>query len=214
MVYRKFKKTYKKRNTRRTYRKRYYKRRMQRQIEYKDKELQITGGALTPGAPSTVLLNGVAVGTGFDSVIGRKFTMKQLQLRVNMTSAVDNLVRVMVVIDKDPNKAAFAITDLLTPSYTGDGYLNSLKVIEYAKRFWVLHDRTYKLEIMEAGDQDMRHIAINRRMAIPVQKGGDDATIGSITRNALYLIMIPKIGAASPGYSYYTGYSRLRYTDD
>jgi len=211
MAYRRYKKSYRKRTTRPRYRKRYYKRRYNRGVEYKRNEVTLANTQVPAATPVFTLLNGVKAGTGEDECIGRKFTMKQLQVRGTLYSSIDQLFRVMIVIDKQTNGAVFPIADLLTNTITNQGYINSLKQVDFARRFWVLYDRTFKVEMQTDPDGDYRTFKINRRMSIPVSKKSDAENVTDIMRNSMYMVTISQNATTQ---SFVAATSRLRFTDD
>lgn len=95
---------------------------------------------------TVTLLNGVATGTDFTNRIGRRIRNLSLELvgflyPESQTTTQMDLCRVLIVLDKQPNGAIPAITDVLTSSTSLAG-----RNLNNAKRFTILKD-----DMMECG---------------------------------------------------------------
>lgn len=208
-----YRRTYKKRSyrKRRLTRKRYTRKRYNRNVEYKRKEVTVSNVMIPAATPVFTLLNGIEEGTGPTERIGRKICMKQLQVRATIKNQTnDEVVRVMLVIDKQANSTIFSIDDLLTSSIATQGYINSLKKVDFARRFWVLYDRTYVFDV-DSTEEQRKFIKINKRMNIPVNYDDRTDLVASISRNSMYLVTISSDATTELNLAMV---SRLRYTDD
>lgn len=142
------------------------------------------------------LLNGVARGTDVTDRIGRSIVMNGLQLRLHGytigTTGVDQIQRILVVMDRQANGAPPSITsvldsvDVLSP-YNRDNRL----------RFNVLADFNVVLNHSgEPGSMWCRTLYLNNvRGAVQQFNTGDTASVSSITTNSIYLIAIGNIGS-------------------
>jgi hypothetical protein len=160
-------------------------------------------------APSLLLVNGVATGTDYNNRIGREIAMKSVYLRLSGANTVDQIaaLRIMIVYDKQPNGTLPAITDILTAADTiSPNNLNN------KDRFITLSDQ--ERQISTAADRGFTHV-VYKKVGLPVQFSGTNATIASISTGAVYLILIPILLSSGASTANFTvGYNlRTRFTD-
>jgi len=162
-------------------------RRSSKELKAKDTAASL---AFSSDTGNVLLLNGVAVGTDFNSRIGRKFTMKSLLMRLsvfqgNDAAPVPAIARVIIVYDSQANATAPTIAMVLNTALgTPTTRANNL---DNRDRFKILLDVT--TEISPAGTQavfEKRYLRLDHETI----NGGTDATIGSITTGSLYLLAI------------------------
>jgi len=163
---------------------------------------------------SITLLNGIADGTLVTQRVGRKVTIRSVQVRgivygtdTQSTTGADtlsNLCRVMLVWDKQANGTVMTFAQPL--SATTSVSFNNL---DNRERFVMLMDKhlamgpfVYNTTATQAiGLGDNVQATINKYKRMP--KGactifsGTGATIGDITSGALYLVTIGSRGAAN-----------------
>lgn len=187
-------------------------------------EKKFIDGAIdaTPSTTGTFsLLSTIPQGADESERVGRKTIITDILLRGHIlwgstTGAApltENRFRLMVVQDKQPNKAIFAVTDLLE---TAD--INSYRNLAQAKRFEVLFDRTYTRSAV-AGHGDgttndfgtvMFPFNINLKPCIDMEYSGADGAIDKQTVNSVHALMFEETG--SPG-TLIHGATRLRFVE-
>ena len=158
-----------------------------------------TGGSLVADTTGGIqLLNGIARGDDFTNRIGRSVSMNGLNVRIHNAvtggNGVDQVHRVLVVLDRQPNGVALAATDVLESATVHAQYNRNNRL-----RFQVLYDRNFVLNASgEAGSQSYRIIFIRRQIANYVQtfNAGNAGTIADISTNSIYLI---SLGNSAPG---------------
>lgn len=98
-------------------------------------------------------LNLISQGTGKNQRIGNKLDLYQIrakgQLVLVSNAKVDDLVRILLVRDKQANGSTPAISDILEQSSNSAGTgltINSYRNMDNIDRFDVLKDKTYKLQ--------------------------------------------------------------------
>jgi len=186
-----------------------------RSMEYKSID-DATGVLAVDNASTVRLLNGIQRGDDISNRIGRRITLRSIELRgynyVTTATGTDQIHRVMLVLDAQPNGAALTTAMVLeTVSHL------SPRNLENRMRFRILFDKTMALNSDLANHEEpgARKIwKIYKRFHIPVTfNAGDAGTIADITTNSLYLILIGSNAAGVTAGSF-QGYSRLRFTDD
>jgi len=163
-------------------------------------------------------LNLVAVGTDFTDRIGRKITMKSIQLRALLvpqdSTVVDGLARVILVYDAQSNGAALpAITDILTAATS----LSSLN-LNNRDRFKVLMDKQFAMGNQDltagqavAGSPSIHQFKKFKRCNLQVIFNTTTAVIAAISSGSLLLVTIGSAAAAAGTNCVFT--SRVRFVD-
>lgn len=157
-----------------------------------------------------LLLNGVQPGTALNQRVGRQIQMRSLKyhLTAAVTSAtgVDQIHRVLIVRDAQPNGAALAVADVL------DGGQSSQVNISNQMRFTILFDERFYLNA--SGEPDSaRLIDGSIGMNTIVQYNtGVAGTVADIATNSLYMIVF---GSEAAGVTAGTvaGTVRLKFYD-
>jgi len=156
------------------------------------------------------LVNGIAVGAGATERIGRKVTLKSLQIRWQFQMEPEsfaNIVggsngRILIVYDKQANAAAPLITDILRQNaYNANLNLNN------RDRFVVLMDKITDCVSKEGNfsTSGKKFIRLNNES---VFNSGTTADIGSIQTGSVYLFF------ANTGTTIFTDASALRFVAD
>jgi len=152
----------------------------------------------TSDTGNILLLNGIALGTDFNTRIGRKFTMKSILMRLSVFQGdttpprVAN-ARVMIVYDSQTNTTAPTIAQVLNTTIGSP--VVRCNNLDNRDRFKVLLD--YTCSISPNGQQcvfEKKYL----RCDLETINGGTDATVGSITTGSLYLLCIGDNVAADP----------------
>lgn len=161
-------------------------------------------------------LNLVATGSDFTQRIGRRITIKTVQLE-GMLGPVDSTtnmtkVQMWLVYDSQPNGVLPAITDFMSQS-RADAFLN----LNNRDRFKVL----WNLSTTLGGNNNIAtqpyqapavaNVSVYKKCSLPVVYDGAGATMADVQTGAVYLIclgnQIAGTGAA------FTGSTRIRFVD-
>lgn len=167
---------------------------------------------------SITLISGVATGTDYQARVGRVVDLKSIQVRgfvypaVN-TGTIDNLARVMIVHDRNPNGAALPTIATILDAVLATAFNN----LTNRDRYRVLMDKF----IFVGRRQNTATQAfssncgtfINKYKKVNIRSvfGGTTAAIGSIQEGAIYLVTVGE-AAAGVG-SAFQATCRVRFTD-
>lgn len=166
-------------------------------------------------ANSTIIpINALGQGQDFNQRIGRKITMKSIQIRYQMNqilapAGIQLSTRVLIVYDRQPTGALPAVQDILTTQLTCNGYVN----LNNRQRFWILMDKIHCMDT--AGPKSImekRFIRLGRK-GVDATYNSVLGTIADISSGALYVIVqngTPVLGN-DMGLLMST---RVKYTDD
>lgn len=178
--------------------------------ELKFHDLDINDSAIAAGATiaeDSVLT--IAQGTDESTRVGRKVTVRSIHWRfsVSQNSQADqadppkgDVVRVLLYLDKQANKATAATTDILESAD-----YQSFNNLANKRRFRTLMDRTYVVgynlaqtdgtntgAYPETLVEDMFHKKVN----IPIEYDGSTGAIGQMTSNNIGVMTLSKNGTA------------------
>lgn len=164
-------------------------------------------------ATALTLLNGLVPGTGATQRIGQKIVIKSIEIRVRVqvdpNGGVRQLVRWMVVMDRQANGAAPTLAQILNVN-TPYGLRN----LENRKRFKIILDNVkYLAPLNQEGDGCYYHVYFKFRKPLIVEyNAGNAGTVADIVSNSLYMFSVGD-QAAGNGDAVLASYCRLRYTD-
>lgn len=152
----------------------------------------------------------IAQGTGESQRLGRQITCEALHINgiitlpASATGSTD-VVRIIIVHDKQANGATFSPSDLLEPG-TGSADFLSYRNLENTERFRVLSDKRYT---MNASSYSSNSTAPNNPQSVPhtrffnmnfdlkgmkIDYSGTDGTITEIKSNNLLMFYISENG--------------------
>jgi len=167
------------------------------------------------GATCLSLINGIARGDDFSERVGRTVTVKSIQLKcelmVTVSTGVDQVVRIMIVYDKQANAAAPTIAQIL---HSSADYSRPLQFrnLENRQRFVILGDVTKTLNASaESGSKSFWKFY--KKCSLPETfNSGDAGTVADIVTGSIYVITL---GSMPTGNTAATlrGFSRVRYID-
>lgn len=173
---------------------------------------------------TVTLIPVIAQGAGESQRIGRQVTLRSLECRgffLNNSTAITNDVRMMIVWDKQPNKALAAVTDILNSAS-----VNSFNNDQNKRRFKVLKncDEVLCGNSLTAGqnndstckDADFYiKLGNGKRKKGLISEFGTAGTgaIGDITTGALLLVTVGSTAAGTAACTLTAGF-RVRYTDE
>jgi hypothetical protein len=156
---------------------------------------------------SLVLLNGLNLGDSSTTRTGQSIKMDRLDLRFYITAnatTVLNLVRVIVVVDRQPNAAAMTAADLLVNTNPNSPYTFGSQ-----NRFICLYDENFALSYGGNGIMTKSlTLTANQHVTFKTTDAGD---ITDIVTNSLYMLVASKDLADPPSYTYY---ARLWFVDN
>ncbi len=152
-------------------------------VEFKTLDTAVSAAVTT--TPSIALINAPPVGDDFDERDGRQVRFKSCQLSVTMyqhASATQTAIRIMIVIDKQPNETLIEIGDLINATTTV-----SFRNLDQRKRFVILHNSVHVLSI--TGEQVVHMDWYKQMDMITLYDDTTTNSIASISTNALYLVI-------------------------
>lgn len=157
----------------------------------------------------------VAQGNGESQRIGRKITIRDINVRYTLrmfpsvSAFAGNVIRIMIVQDRQTNGTEFAPGDLLE-----DNDLHSFRNLANSGRFKVLWTTTIDLSAT-AGVSDTGYAAnaksviVNLKVNIPMEYDGVSGAIGTVRSNNIYFTTQTLIGEEFIA----NGNARIRFTD-
>ncbi len=169
--------------------------------------IDATASTTATTTPTLVLLNGCATGDTATTRTGQSIKMDRTDLRfqcsVNATSII-NYVRIIAVVDRQPNAAAMTAADLLVSNTPYSPYTFGSQ-----QRFVPLYDETFALSTYGPGALTrVVSLATNQHVTFNTVNGG---TIADIVSNSVYLLFLSDQVANPPALTYY---SRLWFVDN
>lgn len=167
------------------------------------------------GAVSFVLLNGCIPGTSATNRIGRKISMKNLNMRCyydTQPTSGSGFVRTMLIYDMQSNGVAPTAADVFLNGSTP--FITMPLNLDNRDRFKVIHDRTRYISA-GSGLSDTNMIYYKKyfkRLGLPtIYNAGSAGTVADIQTGALYLIVMTTCPTANLNARVET---RIRFADD
>lgn len=184
---------------------------------------------VTPGVikPSLYLCNGVLQGTDYNQRIGREFRMCSWHIRLNFSQnanyPISQVIRVMLVYDKQPNAVQVLSSDILR-AVSALVNVQSFNNLDNRDRFKVLYDKNIQMNANGSGITlgplaDNNYRTKFKKCWLPVVNNNTGTAIGSITTGAMWLLLIgnyaaPPIPGTDPDYRpNVEGQVRIRFYD-
>ncbi len=154
-------------------------------INVEFKVIDVVTASVVTTTPVIAVINACVQGDDFDQRDGRKVRFKsvsiKLHIRMHATPTSDTL-RIMLVIDKQPNEIVMVIGDLLNNT-DPEGQRN----LDQRKRFTILRDDTITLD---TGQGILRMWEYYKKLdMITIYDDSNAGNITDITTNALYLVL-------------------------
>jgi hypothetical protein len=152
------------------------------------KVVDVSANLAATNAGAILLLNGVQPGTALNQRVGRQIQMRSLKYHlaaaVTAATGVDQIHRVLIVLDAQPNGAALSYTDVL------DGGQTAQVNISNQKRFKILYDK--RIYLNASGEPDSARLVDGSiGMNTLVQyNAGVAGTVADIATNSLYMIVL------------------------
>ncbi len=176
--------------------------------------------ATTGGVIYSDTLVAMAIGTGESNRIGRKIQLKGIYMRGSIQlnnqtvpGSTADRVRVILYWDKQTNKAAAAVTDLLKTAN-----VDSFRNLNNSGRFMFLHDKTYALSSQSGGPlsttttnygEKRVNLTVSKNVSITIEFVADTPSVADLASNNIGVMCISQDGLVTIGYT-----ARIRYTDN
>ncbi len=190
--------------------------------EYKFHDIDINDATVASGGTIQADLLTIPEGNGEEERIGRQITIKKILWRYNIilpstATATDtsDIVRVMLIQDKQCNGAQPAVADILE----SDDY-QSFNNLSNSKRFRVLYDKTHAMsahsgsgrgttDTLSYGEVEMQRSWFkNCNMQIEYDNTATTGVITSIRSNNITCLLVGRSGVAA-----FSSKLRIRYSD-
>ena len=203
----------------RTFRRKRVYGRMPGELKFHDVDLDDTvvasAGAITPS------INLIAQGVTEVTRVGRKCTITNVNWRMNYsmpqvdaqaTPGAGDILRIILYVDKQANKATAAITDILESAD-----YQSFRNLANVSRFNLLVDKTVGLNYMGLASDGtgvvsqglmIRPHDLYRKLSLPIEFSAGTGAITEITSNNLGVLLISKNGLCG-----FNSKFRLRFSD-
>lgn len=162
-----------------------------------------------------VLLNGLVPGTGASQRIGKKVTLKSIQIRGAINAGAlgvnpfSGFGRMFIIYDKQANAAFPTIASILEQT-SGTSPMN----MDNRERFLVLYDRQFALD--QFGGNPSAQVKMYKKLNLTtVFNAGTAGTVADITSGAVYVVFINENSyvTTSTNSPIIRWYSRIRYED-
>lgn len=160
---------------------------------------QQTNTVCAPGSAdgNLVLLNACAQGTTAHGRIGERIQIKSILVRacIQVPDAdvaqvsFSQCVRVMIVLDRQPNGLSFAVNDLLDTSHTASNVVTSGQNLTYRQRFKILCDRHYVLAGASNAAEYLFEYYAKKNITVEYNGTSATPTVAEIRTNALWLCL-------------------------
>lgn len=179
---------------------------LQSEIRFKD----VFAASTAPSTANIVLLNGMNVGDSGGQREADNVVIKSVRVNGGFVGADStNAIRVMLVIDKQPNGATFSLSDLLETT-TFDAIYAYRKTVNKA-RFTVLYDRKYALSGNNTSLTGRTFGLFNISIPLNLKSWyfNNVGDISDIKSNALYLVFLSDSTTVS--HPVFTYAARIKY---
>lgn len=172
------------------------------------KNVDINSSATAVAGGNVLLLNATTQGDGQTNREGSSFRMKSVDVRflINYNGAAGfNATRVMLVLDRQTNGIAPAVTDILATNT-----IDSPRNLDYRKRFKILSDKVY---LVGANSQPQRYSQVYKKLDVHTQcfASSNLGTVADISTHGLFLVFLSDQAVNGPTFNYYT---RIRFVDN
>lgn len=150
------------------------------------KTADTAGTSTLTTVPIIALLNGLGIGDDFNNRDGRQVRWKSVEIKIQFllstAGPIEDMVRIMVVIDKQPNETLMVIADLLDTTT-----VQSMKNLNQRKRFVILLDTVIELSLAQRTNAFWKYYKkIDMKT---IYDSSDTGGITDIETNAFYLVL-------------------------
>jgi len=151
---------------------------------------------------SVTLLNSIGAGTDINKYIGRRYTIRSIEMRIygfsQAATGVNQIHRYLLVWDRQPNGALAAIGDIMNDVSAGGAFFDSARSLQNRSRFICLKDWFFTLGGEAdplATEQTTKLFTYYRRHNLKTILNDDGGAIGNIVNGALLFVAIGNIAA-------------------
>lgn len=178
-------------------------------VEYKCFDVQVTNGPCTT-TPAIVQLTNIPQGDTAITRDGNQIKITRNLLRYSISgnsSAADQLIRVMLVLDQQTNQAIYSAADLLQDVSAFDSILSPLN-LDNKFRFHVLYDKVHRLT---SGANNS--VYVNKMFNLQQRIRFDNSTpsIADLTSQSLSFLCVSN---QATGSLTVTLFNRIRFVDN
>lgn len=168
------------------------------------------------------MVNGVGVGAQYIARVGSKIRMTSFYIRGTIFHAsVDPIcqtMRMILVYDMQSNGTTITGQNVMLYGSTGPNVdVNSMMNMAVRDRFKILWDKAFSLKMYGTGstaaNTERIHVNKYKRLNHEVTFSGIDATAGSISTGALWLILLGEVSVATDSEANFVGMTRVRFVD-
>lgn len=157
-------------------------------------------------------MNGLAPGSAANQRIGQRVTFKSIEFRFRVVATgtmIASMNRWMILLDKQPNGAIPALTDILDPPAIWGG-----RDLDNRKRFKIMLDKV-RYSASVGGDPSRIYVHTYMKLRRPIvtdYNTGTSGTVADISTNSIVMILFGDNAANYPVVDKL--WYRLRYTDN
>lgn len=174
-------------------------------------------GAVTIGAGTFILCDGMVQGTSGITRIGRQITVKSVAYNMYLKPAAtttSGILRFMLIWDHQANGAAPTLADILETGGTAASAITSPLNMSNRERFKVLVDKRIPIGQTVAtqafGPVPVHAEKFRKCNQIVTYNGGNAGTVADIATDSLYAVLFTTAGTANVSL---VGNVRIRFTD-
>ncbi len=179
-------------------------------VEYKQINVQSTNVSIGTSAVHNELTN-LLQGHEDTQRDGNSIRLKSIHIKgfiKTITSSSKNVVRLVVVLDKQTNQAQAAFSDIFFDNSAGDAVISD-RNIDNTRRFTLLWDKVIVLEASSSAGT--RYFNFYKKLNMPIRYDGNANDITDLTQNSLQFIQVSDTVSSTP---IITFHARLRYLDN
>lgn len=193
------------------------------ELKYIDNNI---GTSAITNVPSTVTyLTPIVAGTGATNRIGNKILVKSIRLNgiltLNVTNPVPATVKIMFLLDKEPNANAPILTGANSSSgrmFDSTSVVNPYTLLDpvNTQRYTLLKQAYWNLKQAYTGSKDTTKIDMFYRFpkgGINLEFAANNAVSADIVSNSLHCVFISEHPIAGTFYPTFIGNTRVRFTD-
>lgn len=192
--------------------KQYVKTCMERLIEKKFLNQAITITNITgAGTIQQAALFNITQGTGDSNRTGNIIKVSELWWHLTFTDTQMNVIRAVLLWDRQPNGAAAAIADVFNTSDINASFNTNTVIGHGGRRFKIVSDNQYSLipPIVATNHPVKYNKRINFKSDVPVVFGGNAGTIADMTTNNLFWVFFSNTNTCD-----LSGNLQVKFTDN
>ncbi len=160
------------------------------ELKYIDNPTFVAQTVLT--AMTQVHMTAITAGTGVSNRVGQEIFAERLDYRLNFRTATGTTaaIRMMILVDLQPNGALFAQSDLLLAA----GDPAEMTLYEFRQRFKILHDEYFGVDLYNPQTFRSGSVPLKQK----VKYLGTTNNISNLRTGAVFVVLISDSAAADP----------------